>query len=92
MDFRERGFSGAGKDLAVRLETRTVTGAIPGFVRVIPAHDAFHMSADGGIQNQFAVLTAIGGDFVAIQFDDLPLADFDQKLNCRVEHFFIIKK
>ena len=48
LDSLQRRFGGAGHHFARGLKPRAVAGAVPGLLRVVPAHQAAHVRADGG--------------------------------------------
>lgn len=43
----ERRFCRSAQNFFIRMESRSVTGAIPSAIRAVPAHDASDVSADG---------------------------------------------
>src|SRR5947209_6804656 len=49
--------------------------AIPRLVRGIPAHDALHMRADGGIEHHSARGIPIGSNFLLVELENLPFSD-----------------
>src|SRR4051812_27436387 len=65
---------GAGENFAGAFKSRPVAWTIPRLVRCIPTHNTFHVCAHRRIQNHFARIIPVSGNFLSVQLEDLPLA------------------
>ena len=48
-----------------------MTGAVPGFFRVVPCDDAAEVRTNGAVEVDLPFLVAKGGDGSAVMLDDL---------------------
>src|SRR5437868_10897438 len=74
IDRRKPDYSGAVDNVAVRIETRSMTRTIPTLLGVVPAHDAIEMGADGRMLVDGTALVAVDGDFSPTTTNDCALA------------------
>src|SRR5207237_902013 len=74
---RQVAVGGAVDDLAVGVEPRAVTGAVPGLLRVVPVHHAAQVRAGRRALVQRALLVAVDGDLRQAPADDAALAGRD---------------
>src|SRR4051812_29900705 len=72
--FFQRLFRRSRNDFAGGLEARAVAGAIPRALGVVPADDAFQVSADGRTECDLTLIIAIRGNFLPLEVEDLALA------------------
>jgi hypothetical protein len=48
---------------------------IPGFIRIVPAHDALKMSADRGTEVNFSIVIAKGSGFFTVKTENFSFTD-----------------
>src|SRR5690349_7127769 len=71
---RKRRFSRTADDFAGSRKSRSVTRAIPRLFGAVPLDRTAHVSADRRTHRHHTGLVPIGGDLLAIPFDDPPVA------------------
>jgi hypothetical protein len=71
-DLFQRLFRRPGKNFASSGETGAMTGTIPGLFGIIPANDAFKMSANRRAQRHFSISITVSSHFFAVQLKNLP--------------------
>src|SRR5689334_13275792 len=78
IDRRKPDYSGAVDDVAVRIEARSVTWAIPTFLGVVPAYDAIEMRADRRMLVDSATVVAVHRDLSATATHDCTFSRFER--------------
>src|SRR5581483_993695 len=76
LDFTQRRFRRAGMYFAVRLEAGSVAWAVPGLVRTIPTDDTAHMGANGGTEDQPAMVIPVCGNFFSVELQNFSFFRF----------------
>src|ERR1700741_3874017 len=75
-DRRKPDYSGAVDDFPIGIEPRAVAWAVPGFLGVVPVHDAVEMRAHRRTLVDAPVFVAVNRDFAATSTDDGAFAGF----------------
>src|SRR6185312_5749803 len=75
---RKLGDSRPVDDLAIRVETRSVAGTVPGLLGLIPVHDAVEMGAYRRPLVEAAILIAVDGDLPPTAANHSAIARLDR--------------